>query len=215
MLGKKRAGKEQQQEFSKKQIIEEDKESDEVDEASEDDEGELMKHLVIKKDDDIAIDFIPLATKLLVIIDYKLHKEACVDIVWKLLVHQGGSPAGIHGLFSGWYCGLASRKVTLGVSMAWAKGVTTGTLVRYETSCGRLLGLQNEVFCVEFEQMMHKKFQMSSMGELTFFLGLQVRQKDDGIFISQDKYVADTLKKFDFVTVKTTSTPIETNKALL
>ncbi|GJT37677.1 RNA-directed DNA polymerase, eukaryota [Tanacetum coccineum] len=52
----------------------------------------------------------------------------------------GGSPTGIHGLFSGWYCGLASRKVTLGVSMAWAKGVTTGTLVRYETSCGRLLG---------------------------------------------------------------------------
>ncbi|GJY62801.1 hypothetical protein Tco_0464261 [Tanacetum coccineum] len=42
---------------------------------------------------------------------------------------SGGSPAGIHGLFSGWYCGLASRKVTLGVSMAWAKGVTTGTLV--------------------------------------------------------------------------------------
>ncbi|GJX24050.1 putative reverse transcriptase domain-containing protein [Tanacetum coccineum] len=41
---------------------------------------------------------------------------------------QGGSPAGIHGLFSGWYYGLASRKVNLGVSMAWAKGVTTGTL---------------------------------------------------------------------------------------
>ncbi|GKC46987.1 putative reverse transcriptase domain-containing protein, partial [Tanacetum coccineum] len=51
-----------------------------------------------------------------------------------------GTPAGNHGLFSGWYCGLASRKVTLGVSMVWAKGVTTGTLVRYETSCGRLLG---------------------------------------------------------------------------
>ncbi|GJV59724.1 hypothetical protein Tco_1465824 [Tanacetum coccineum] len=34
----------------------------------------------------------------------------------------GGSPAGIHGMFSGLYCGLASRKVTLGVSMAWAKG---------------------------------------------------------------------------------------------
>ncbi|GKA96005.1 hypothetical protein Tco_0818100 [Tanacetum coccineum] len=50
------------------------------------------------------------------------------------------------------------------------------------------------------------------MGELTFFLGLQVMQKDDGIFISQDKYVADILKKFDFVTVKTL---IETYKALL
>ncbi|GJZ87818.1 hypothetical protein Tco_0659428 [Tanacetum coccineum] len=53
------------------------------------------------------------------------------------------------------------------------------------------------------------------MGELTFFLGLQVKQKDDGIFISQDKYVADILKKFDFVIMKTTSTLIETNKALL
>ncbi|GJU62880.1 uncharacterized mitochondrial protein-like protein [Tanacetum coccineum] len=56
---------------------------------------------------------------------------------------------------------------------------------------------------------------MSYMGELTFFLGLQVMQRDDGIFISQGKYVADILKKFDFVTMKTASTPIETNKALL
>ncbi|GKD74002.1 uncharacterized mitochondrial protein-like protein, partial [Tanacetum coccineum] len=62
--------------------------------------------------------------------------------------------------------------------------------------------------------MMHKRFLMSSIGELTFFLGLQVMQKDDGIFISQDKYVADILKKFDFVTVKAASTLIETNKAL-
>ncbi|GJU31781.1 retrovirus-related pol polyprotein from transposon TNT 1-94 [Tanacetum coccineum] len=64
MLRRKRAGKEQQQESSKKQRMEEDKESDEVEEVSEDDEGELMKHLVIKKDEDIAIDAIQLATKL-------------------------------------------------------------------------------------------------------------------------------------------------------
>ncbi|GJT70491.1 hypothetical protein Tco_1029777 [Tanacetum coccineum] len=75
MLRRKRARKEQQQESLKKQRMEEDKESDEVDLVSEDDEGELMKHLVIKKDEDIAIDAIPLATKLPVIIDYKLHKE--------------------------------------------------------------------------------------------------------------------------------------------
>nr|GEV49954.1 ribonuclease H-like domain, reverse transcriptase, RNA-dependent DNA polymerase [Tanacetum cinerariifolium] len=53
------------------------------------------------------------------------------------------------------------------------------------------------------------------MGELTFFLGLQVMQRDDGIFISQDKYMADILKKFDFSSVKTASTLIETNNALL
>ncbi|GKE32167.1 putative ribonuclease H-like domain-containing protein, partial [Tanacetum coccineum] len=56
--------------------------------------------------------------------------------------------------------------------------------------------------CVKFEQMMHKRFQVSSTGELTFFLGLQVKKKDDGIFISQGKYVADVLKKFDFSSVK-------------
>ncbi|GJU08639.1 hypothetical protein Tco_1125069 [Tanacetum coccineum] len=43
----------------------------------------------------------------------------------------------------------------------------------------------------------------------------KVMQRDDGIFISQDKYVADILKKFDFITIKTTSTPIESHKALL
>ncbi|GKB81770.1 hypothetical protein Tco_0948665 [Tanacetum coccineum] len=47
------------------------------------------------------------------------------------------------------------------------------------------------------------------MGELTFFLGLQVKQK------AQDKYVAEILKKFDFANVKTTSTPIETQKSLV
>ncbi|GJV69095.1 putative ribonuclease H-like domain-containing protein [Tanacetum coccineum] len=78
-----------------------------------------------------------------------------------------------------------------------------------------IFGSTKKSLCVEFEHMMHKRFQMSSMGELTFFLGLQVKQKDDGIFISQEKYVADILKKFDFATMKTTSTPIETNKALL
>ncbi|GJX69366.1 putative ribonuclease H-like domain-containing protein [Tanacetum coccineum] len=43
----------------------------------------------------------------------------------------------------------------------------------------------------------------------------EVQQKNDGIFISQDKYVADILKKFDFATVKTASTPMEPNKALI
>ncbi|GJU08881.1 putative ribonuclease H-like domain-containing protein [Tanacetum coccineum] len=69
--------------------------------------------------------------------------------------------------------------------------------------------------CDEFEALMKSSFQMSSMGELTFFLGLQVKQKEDGIFISQDKYVAEILKKFDFVSVKTASTPIETQKPLV
>nr|GEY32106.1 hypothetical protein [Tanacetum cinerariifolium] len=53
------------------------------------------------------------------------------------------------------------------------------------------------------------------MGELTFFLGLHEKHSKEGIFISQDKYVAEILKKFDFSSVKTASTPIETQKPLV
>ncbi|GJY44639.1 putative ribonuclease H-like domain-containing protein [Tanacetum coccineum] len=67
-----------------------------------------------------------------------------------------------------------------------------------------------------FEKLMHEKFQMSYMGELTLFLGLQVEQKKDGIFISQDKYVDEILKKFGFTEVKTSQYKyMETQKPLL
>ncbi|GJU78832.1 ribonuclease H-like domain-containing protein [Tanacetum coccineum] len=69
-------------------------------------------------------------------------------------------------------------------------------------------------FLYDFEQIMHKRFQMRSIGELTFFLGLQVKQKEDGIFISQDKYVGEILKKFSFSSIRTANTPMEPNKAL-
>ncbi|GJR39702.1 uncharacterized mitochondrial protein-like protein [Tanacetum coccineum] len=78
-----------------------------------------------------------------------------------------------------------------------------------------IFGSTKNSLCNAFEKLMHEKFQMSSMGELTFFLGLQVKQKKDGIFISQDKYVAEILKKFRFLEVKTASTPMETQKPLL
>ncbi|GJW06641.1 putative ribonuclease H-like domain-containing protein [Tanacetum coccineum] len=78
-----------------------------------------------------------------------------------------------------------------------------------------IFGFTKKSLCTEFEKMMHKKFQMSFIGELIFFLGLQVKQKEDGIFISQDKYVTEILKKFDFINVKTASTPMETQKLLL
>ncbi|GJU65111.1 putative ribonuclease H-like domain-containing protein [Tanacetum coccineum] len=75
-----------------------------------------------------------------------------------------------------------------------------------------IFGSTKKSMCTEFEDCMHKRFQMSSMGELTFFLGLQVKQQPDGIFISQDKYVADILKKFDFWSIRTATTPIQSNK---
>ncbi|GJV90591.1 putative ribonuclease H-like domain-containing protein [Tanacetum coccineum] len=78
-----------------------------------------------------------------------------------------------------------------------------------------IFGSTRQSMCTEFEDCMHKRFQMRSMGKLTFFLGLQVQQQPDGIFISQDKYVADILKKFDFCSIRTATTPIESNKPLV
>ncbi|GJU88636.1 putative ribonuclease H-like domain-containing protein [Tanacetum coccineum] len=78
-----------------------------------------------------------------------------------------------------------------------------------------IFGSTNKELCTAFEKLMKDKFQMSSMGELTFFLGLQVQQKEDGIFISQDKYVAEILKKFNYTDVKSASTPVDLEKPLV
>ncbi|GJS56981.1 putative ribonuclease H-like domain-containing protein [Tanacetum coccineum] len=78
-----------------------------------------------------------------------------------------------------------------------------------------IFGSTNKELCTGFEKLMKDKFQMSSMGELTFFLGLQVQQKEDGIFISQDKYVAKILKKFNYTDVKSASTLVDLEKPLV
>ncbi|KAI3759044.1 hypothetical protein L6452_06617 [Arctium lappa] len=78
-----------------------------------------------------------------------------------------------------------------------------------------IFGSTRDNMCKEFEELMHQRFKMSSMGELTFFLGLQVQQKSDGIFISQSKYVQDILTKFGFSDSKPASTPMETHKQII
>ncbi|GJZ07911.1 putative ribonuclease H-like domain-containing protein, partial [Tanacetum coccineum] len=78
-----------------------------------------------------------------------------------------------------------------------------------------IFGSINKELCIGFEKLMKDKFQMSSMGELTFFLGLQVQQKEDGIFISQNKYVAKILKKFNYTDVKSASTLVDLENPLV
>nr|GEY28125.1 uncharacterized mitochondrial protein AtMg00810-like [Tanacetum cinerariifolium] len=78
-----------------------------------------------------------------------------------------------------------------------------------------IFGSTNKDTCKAFEKLIKDKFQMGSIGELTLFLGLQVKQKPDGIFISQDKYVAEILRKFGLTDRKSASTPIDTEKPLL
>ncbi|KAJ9545062.1 hypothetical protein OSB04_024769 [Centaurea solstitialis] len=62
--------------------------------------------------------------------------------------------------------------------------------------------------CKKFESLMHAQYKMSMMGELTYFLGLQVKQSEKGIFISQGKYVRDMLNKFELTTCSEMKTPM-------
>jgi hypothetical protein len=59
-----------------------------------------------------------------------------------------------------------------------------------------IFGSTNQDFCEEFGDMMSREFEMSMIGELSFFLCLQVKQTKDGTFICQSKYANDLLKRF-------------------
>ncbi|GKA65031.1 putative ribonuclease H-like domain-containing protein, partial [Tanacetum coccineum] len=72
--------------------------------------------------------------------------------------------------------------------------------------------IDKNLFLKKHKRDIGKEFEMSAMGELIFFLGLQVQQIPDGIFIGQDKYVQEILKKFDLESVKTATTPYEAPK---
>lgn len=128
---------------------------------------------------------------------------------------------GLHQAPRSWYETLASYLISNG----FQRGKIDQTLFTKKHKQDLLLvqvyvddiifGSTRKEICLEFEKLMHNKFQMSSMGELTFFLGLQVKQSREGIFISQDKYVAEILRKFQFADSKIASTPIDPEKPLL
>jgi hypothetical protein len=65
-----------------------------------------------------------------------------------------------------------------------------------------------------FQEMIEKEFQMSMMGELTFFLGLQVKQTKEGTFVHQAKYAKDLMKKFNMAELKPVSSLMSTATAL-
>ena len=60
-----------------------------------------------------------------------------------------------------------------------------------------IFGATNDILCEDFAKSMSNEFRMSMMGDLNFFLGLQIKQNKEGIFINQAKYVKEMLKKFE------------------
>ena len=73
-----------------------------------------------------------------------------------------------------------------------------------------IFGSTNESLCKEFSIEMQSEFQMSMMGELNYFLGLKIKQTNDGIFVNQAKYCKELIKRFRMENSKHLATPMST-----
>jgi hypothetical protein len=77
-----------------------------------------------------------------------------------------------------------------------------------------IFGASSHGLVSRFQEMMESEFQMSMMGELTFFLGIQVKQTKQGTFVHQGKYTKDLMKKFNMTELKSVSTPMSSATSL-
>ncbi|GJU06437.1 retrovirus-related pol polyprotein from transposon TNT 1-94 [Tanacetum coccineum] len=77
-----------------------------------------------------------------------------------------------------------------------------------------IFGSTCQYLCDDFSKIMHDEFEMSMMGELNFFLGLQIKQLEDGIFFNQSKYIKEMLKKFGLEDSKPIKTPTSSETKL-
>ncbi|GJU57825.1 hypothetical protein Tco_1235591 [Tanacetum coccineum] len=210
-LARKRAGEKKEQESAKKQKLEdvveeqESAKSDDVVAADyEHEKEELRMWLTVVSNEEDTVDLKILSTKYL-IVDWEYQNLGNVDMedlhVYLVDLHrlvmkrfEDATPEGYNLLL-------------------WGDLKMTSSLVP-------LKSLQDGFFRGQIDKTLFVKrvkddtLLMSSMRELTFFLGLQVKQKEDEIFISQDKYVGEILKKFGFSSIRTVSNPMKTNKAL-
>jgi hypothetical protein len=77
-----------------------------------------------------------------------------------------------------------------------------------------IIGGSSHALFSMFSDLMSMEFEMSMMGEMNFFLGLQIKQSQDRTFVHQGRYTKDILKKFDMGEAKPLSTPTSTTTAL-
>ena len=122
---------------------------------------------------------------------------------------------GLHQAPRAWYATLTEHLLTNG----YTRGTIDLTLFIKRVGNDQILvqiyvddiifGSTNEKMCKEFESVMKQKFEMSSLGKMSTFLGLQVRQDSEGILVHQAKYVADMLAKFNMQDCKPEYTPMK------
>ncbi|KAI3808433.1 hypothetical protein L1987_24384 [Smallanthus sonchifolius] len=127
---------------------------------------------------------------------------------------------GLHQAPRAWYETLSTHLLDNG----FTRGAIDQTLFKRKDGADTIMvqiyvddiifGSTNPRLCKEFEEVMRSKFEMSSMGEMKFFLGLQVDQSESGILIHQEKYVKEILTKFKMTESHPYKTPVEVRHCL-
>ena len=69
-----------------------------------------------------------------------------------------------------------------------------------------IFGSTNASLCKDFSKLMHDEFEMSMMRELKFFLGIQINQSKDGVYVHKTKYTKELLRKFKLEDCKVMNT---------
>ena len=98
------------------------------------------------------------------------------------------------------------------VKLHYVKGTDANLIVVSVYVDDLLVTRSNEKLVKEFKVEMLKVFEMTDLGLMFYFLGIEVNQDHDGVFISQKKYTKEILKKFHMEDCKSTSTPMNQNE---
>ena len=131
---------------------------------------------------------------------YKLHKELY----------------GLKKAPRAWYERLHNYLIQIGFertndnSCLYAKEDLDKRIVMAEIFVDDTVFIGNNELCKAFVEEMRKEFEMSMFGEIKFFVGLQIQQKKDGIYITQSIYIKETLKKFGMEYSRPVRTPMST-----
>ncbi|GJV77249.1 retrovirus-related pol polyprotein from transposon TNT 1-94 [Tanacetum coccineum] len=135
-------------------------------------------------------------------LDFKLFQMDVKSAFFNGFINEEKALYGLKQAPKAWY----DRLKAFLIKHEYKMGMVDNTLLTKKKSSNLIIvqiyvvdiifGSTCQDMCDEFTKIMHDEFEMSMMGELNFFLGLQIKQMEDGIFFNQSKYIKEMLKKF-------------------
>ncbi|GJX57465.1 retrovirus-related pol polyprotein from transposon TNT 1-94 [Tanacetum coccineum] len=150
------------------------------------------------------------------VLDFKLFQMDVKSAFMNSLINEEKALYGLKQAPKAWYDRLKASliKHEYKMGMVFTKKKSSNLIIVQIYVDDIIFGLTCQDTCDEFAKIMHDEFEMSMMGELNFFLRLQIKQMEDGIFFNQSKYIKEMLKKFSLEDSKPMKTPMSSDTKL-